>query len=371
MPDPEKATQTEEPASEFEKFAQEYHDAKFQRTPPEEPATGDEKVTLESKPEKTEPDTKPAPAEEGAKGATVEETPKQTPPDSVEEPQVKLYTVPDHEMYGALRGQKVTAAQLEEAGLISKVITRDHQEMHNTKLYQELKREFEEKLADAMKQGVKTAPAQSDKPQISPKDFADQLERTYVPVLKQLAEAGSFEPDFVEAYPKFAAHAAHQFETMRLVGAGLVQAMQEIRGWVGTKQTRETSESSKAYLDRAMTELAGTEDLYKGLGDPSEREAFVAWMADKDNKQPWKKLDIVKELAEPETLKGAYAAYRTATRHLRTERPPATPDTSRDRKVLAAPGGGNARPATKTDPGDEFSQLKNEFLESKARAFGR
>lgn len=371
MPDPEKATQTEDTGSEFEKFAQEYHDAKFQRTPPEE-RSSDEKVTLESEPEKTETVETAATVDEGAKDGAVETPAGKTPPDSGTEPQVKLYTVPDHEMYGALRGQRVTAAQLEEAGLISKVITRDHQEMHNTKLYNELKRDFEEKLNAALKDVVKQPAGQPkpDQPEISPKDFADQLERTYVPVLKKLAEAGSFEPDFVEAYPKFAAHAAHQFETMRMVGAGLVQAMQEIRGWAGQKQHVETSESSKAHLDRAMVGLAGTDDLYKGLGDPAERQAFVAWMADKDNKQPWKKLDIVNELSEPETLKGAYAAYRTATRHLRTETQ-VPQDNARDRKVLAAPGGGNARPATKAGPQDEFSQLKSEYLESRARAFGR
>lgn len=367
MPDLEKAPQTEEPTSEIEKFAQEFHDAKFQRTPPEG-RDSDEKVTLET--EKTEPVAKPAPVEEVAKDQTVEAPAEQTPPDQGTESKVKLYTVPDQEMYGALRGKRVTVAQLEEAGLIDKVITRDHQEMHNTKLYNELKRDFEEKLSNAMKDVVKQPAGQKDQPAVSPKDFADQLERNYVPVLKQVAEAGAFEPDIIEAYPKFVSHVAHQLETMRMVAAGVVQAMQEDRKWIGVKQHSETSESSKAHLDRAMIGLASTDDLYKGLGEPAERGAFVAWMSDKDNKQPWKKLDIINELSDPETLKGAYAAYRTATRHLRTETQ-TTPDATRDRKVLAAPGGGNARPAPKSGPMDELSQLKSDFLESRAKSFGR
>jgi hypothetical protein len=367
MPDLETQATTEDPASEIEKFQKEFQGARYQRDRDDD---GDGKATLESE-AKTEP---PEPVDDSAKETFEPGTPADTPPVQDGTPQVKLYTVPDQEMYGALRGQKVTAAQLEEAGLIGKVITRDHQEMHNAKLYNELKREFEEKLeakVREMQASVPKQPAEPEGPQVTPKDFGDNVERSYVPVLKKLAESGSFEPDIVEAYPRFVSHIAHQLETMRMVGAGLVKAVQETKEWVGMQEATTSRTTGFERLHGSMQSLA-SDELYAPLADATERQTFIDWMSSKENRQPWKKLDIVTELSDPETLKGAYAAYRTATRHLRKETTTAAAPDTRDRAKMASGGGGTSRKATGNAAApNEFEQLKKELHESRAQSFGR
>ncbi len=357
--------ETEDPATEIADFQQSYHDAKFQRSQPDDDAGGEEKVTLETE-TKTTPTAEP-PAEP-AKDDVSTETPAEGAPKTAPDPQVKLYTVPDHEMYGALRGQRVTAAQLEEAGLIGKVITRDHQEMHNTKLYNELKKEFDAKLAQAM---ATTKPPEPTATPISPKDFSEHIVEAYVPSLKKLADAGSFEPDIIEAYPKFVAHIAHQLETMRMVGAGVVKGLQEVSEWVGMQQSTLAREGGMAALHRAMDQMS-SDELYSPLKDTAERDRFISWMSDKDNHQPWKKMDIQKELANPSVLAGAYAAYRAATRGTRDATPPPAPAAdARDKARLAAPTGGVPRASRREGEKSEFEQMKEDLLKSRAAAFGR
>ena len=192
-----------------------------------------------------------------------------------------------------------------------------------------------------------------------------------LPVLKKLAEAGSFEPDFIDAYPKFASQTANQIETMRVVGAGLVKAVQEIHEWVGIRQGAEAQDESLTHLDGAMAALAKDDDLYADLATPEEREAFTNWMRDPDNPQPWKKMNIVEELSQPKALKGAFAAYRIDTRHLRANKPASEATDTREKAALAAGGGGVNRPTSKTAEPNEFEKLKQDFDESRARAFGR
>jgi hypothetical protein len=347
------ADTTEKETSEFEKFAEDFNEAKYQSS--------------DAEPEEATPveEAEPVEAEPAAEVQTSEEPEEAR--QGEEEPQVKLYTLPDDEMYGELRGKKVTVAQLEEAGLIGKVITRDHQEMHNTKLYQRLKEEFDAKLEERLKAAVPQAPPAQPETSVTPKDFADNLERTYVPVLRKLAEAGAFEPDFVDAYPKFASQTAHQIESMRLVGQGLVSAVSEIRNWVGMQQAERTTTSSMQVLESRMAELASNE-MYAGLGDRTEREAFVNWMKSPDNKQPWKKMDIETELAMPENLAGAYSAFKAATR---STSPSSAPAGDRTKARMAAGGGGTTRQATKAPALDEFAQLKHDLEESRARSFAR
>lgn len=358
---------TDEPVDEIADFQQSFHDARFQRSKSDEADEPEEKVTLETE---TEPEETPVEEAAPAEEPTAEAAPDEGEPDPQQDPQVKLYTVPDHEMYGALRGQKVTAAQLEEAGLIGKVITRDHQEMHNTKLYNDLKREFEEKLAAAKAELTPKQPTEDAKP-IDPKDFGDRIVDAYVPSLKKLADAGAFEPDIIEAYPRFVAHVAHQLESMRLVGAGLVQGFQEMSGWANGQQSTSARESGMAALHGAMDNLA-QDELYAPLRDADEKQRFIDWMSDKDNPQPWKKMDIASELSRPDVIAGAFAAYRAATRGSRpaaAATPPAS--ATREKARMAASTGGVPRAPKREGEKNEFDSLRDDILKSRAAAFGR
>jgi hypothetical protein len=263
---------------------------------------------------------------------------------------------------------------LEEAGLIDKVITRDHQEMHHTKLYQDLrskmKEEVEQKVAEALKQvdEQKTEPVPQP---IDQKKFADDVERNYAPVLEEMAEAGAFEPEVVRAYPRFVSQTAHQIESLRLAGQGIIGALKEIKEYVGMQQANEARETGMAKLNSSMQELA-SQPLYAELAKDEERQSFIEWMKADDNPQPWKHLDIDEQLSRPEVLAGAYAAYR-ATRPAPAAPPAAAPasDTRERAKLAAGGGGGGGRRPAKGGPHNEFEELKTDYLASRAAAFAR
>lgn len=368
---------TEEDADSIEKFAQEYHDATYQRRTSEEPEEAVEEATPEEPVEEPvvedAPAEEPEPQEEPAAEEPSEEEPAEETPPVEEDPQVTRYAVPDHESFGELRGKRATAAELEKAGLLDKMFTRAHQEMHHTKLYQELKKKFDQDLEEKLRAaGVNTDPKKPEAAPVDPKAWAEDIERNFVPQLRKLAEAGSFEPDFVEAYPKVASHMAHQFESMRLVGAGVIEALNELKTDYEGQRSVTTAEQNFNHLKSSMNELATSDPMYQSLTDDSEKALFVEWMRAPENSQPWKKMDIVDELSKPENLAGAYAAFRTATRHLRTA-PAATPAPSevRAKAALASAGGGNSRPASQPQELNEFDQLKQELEVAQRSAFGR
>jgi hypothetical protein len=354
--------------SEFEQMAEEYRASEYgpsdSEPEPTEPAAEPTAEVVEPEPEPVPVEPEPTEPEPVA-----EPEPEATPSDEPEG--ARLYTVPDHEMYGELRGKKVTAKQLEEAGLINKVITCDHQEMHNARLYNDLKRDFDERLERSVQEAVQKAVQSRQEPPAAPpldqKAYSENVERNYVPHLAKLAEEGAFEPAMLEYYPKFTAHIAHQLETLRFGGQGIVAALNEIREWVGMQQGREARDQGMGLLDSAMTSLAAEDPLCAGLADASERTKFTDWMASKDNPQPWRKLRIDTELAKPDTLRGAYAAYRAT---VRDEAPPAAP-VSRERARMASSGPGVSRAApTSKVAKDEFSTFKSELNEARSGAFG-
>lgn len=365
MPDPDKATKTEEQGNELEQFAREFHEAKFQHEPPEPPKQ-------ETAPAKEEPP--PPVAEEPPPPA---EPAVSTEPTQPEVPQTKLYTVPDVEMYGALRGKRVTAAQLEEAGLIDKVITRDHQEMHNTKLYQDLKRDFDRQIEERIKAVAQPPQVQPDQTQVQrfdPKTFSDALESTYVPPLKKLAEHGVIEEEFVEAYPRVAAQMAHLRQTAEVVGVGLIQAVNEIAAWAQERESERSTVTAEQHLTGAMEQLSTADPRYAGLGQPEERAAFVEWMRSPDNPQPWKKMKIISELSQPKNLAGAYAAYvlEKNAGAAATAAPVRVATDAAQRAKMATAGGGVSKTRPSSDQTEtEFEQTRREFLESQRAMFNR
>lgn len=356
MPDPGQGA-TEE-LSEVEQFATEFHDAKFGNVRPES-----EKEQAAAPPEPSQPETVSTTAPVEPAGEPEPSTP--------ETPQVKLYTVPDQEMYGALRGQRVTAAQLEEAGLIDKVITRDHQEMHNTKLYNDLKREFDQKLDERIK-SVQPQVPQETVQRFDPKHFSDQLEATYVPVLKKLGEQGVIEEEFVEAYPKVAAQVAHMRQTSEMIGTGLIQAVQELAtAYMETRQADATTQAEQ-YLEGAMEQIAASDPRLASLSNPEERRAFKDWMRDPENPQPWKRMKIVSELSQPKNLLGAYAAYVLDKNVKPSSAPVRVPSEETRRAKMATAGGGVSRTKANTDQApNEIEQFARDLQEAQRAAFNR
>ena len=235
-------------------------------------------------------------------------------------PEPRLYTIPDLPEYGQLRGQKATIEQLEEAGLLEKVFTREHQEIHFQPLYQKLKAEFDERLAAEI---AKVRPAQPEPAQaqpqssMTPEQFAAQLEGQLIPELTQIAQSGAFEEDFLRVYPKVAAHIENRFRSggMGLFGtiqqvSKLTERINQISEHVGMQVTTDARASAEQVLEGKIDVLA---EQIPALANDVVRKSFREWASAEDNMLTDKlATKDVNEITTDE-LRGAFAAFVAVT----------------------------------------------------------
>lgn len=244
-----------------------------------------------------------------------EAEPVRTTEDStIQEP--KRYKVPDDSLYGDLRGKKATAIELEAAGLLDKLLGRDHQELHHVKLYQELRKEFDDyrKSLDEQRQ---QPPPQPQGRELTPEEYAAGIENQYVPELQRLASAGAFEPDFLRAYPRVSSHIEHRFRSGGYaLGATiqhvtkLTEALNDIREWVGMKQSDDGRSVAQMTLSQKLDEAASA---MPALAEQAVRERFTQWASDPDNALTDRMAtQDIKDLTKEQIL-GAFAAYVAMT----------------------------------------------------------
>lgn len=235
---------------------------------------------------------------------------------AIQEP--KKYKVPDDALYGELRGKKATALELEAAGLLDKVLGREHQELHHVKLYQDLRKEFED-YRKAQDERIAAQPKQQQPagPAMSPEEYAANIENQYVPELQQLASQGSFEPDFLRAYPKVSSHIEHRFRSGGFALGATVQhvtklteAVNEIREYVGMKQNDESRMVAQQTLSQKLDEASTS---MPALSDATVRERFTNWASDPENALTDRMAtQDIKDLTKEQIL-GAFAAYVAMT----------------------------------------------------------
>jgi len=317
--------------------------------------------------EQTPVDTE-VPQEEQPPEAATEVAPPDEPTEATEEPKPKLYTVPDDAVYGDLRGQKATAEQLEAAGLLEKLFTREHQELHHVKLYQDLKREVdgyreEQQRSQAQADAVAQAAAQ---PKVMPDEHVAELQRTYMPGLTSLANQGAFEEDFLTVYPKVSAQLEHRFQSG---GLGLLatidqvtkmnNTLNEVMEFVGMQQQQQQAVTGRATVEEKLDALST--DL-PGLANEEVRGRFIDWAIAEDNTITAQL--ATKEISDitPEEIRGAFAAYVAMTGDGIPKRQPAENTPAR------MAGSGTAASRGSSPPGgaplSEVERFEREFLES-------
>lgn len=273
--------------------------------------TGDDDLIVQDDPEEPVAEEPEAPVAEQPEPDTEIEAP------DVQE--TKKHKVPDDALYGDLRGTKATAQQLEEAGLLEKLLGRDHQELHHVKLYQDANEKIkalELKLNERVPEQPEQ-PAQPEAPPMSVSDHADVIQRSYVPHLEQLANDGAFEPDFLRAYPKATSHIEHRFQSAAVLGGGLVNQMtkvverlNEVSEFVGMQKNNTARSDAQTTLTGRLDSISESMPVLK---DSGVQTRFQNWAADPENRL----MDIVGETPigdlTDDQIKGAFAAYVAVT----------------------------------------------------------
>lgn len=348
MPKDESAISGETTPEELMSFADEVRGSRTaeQVTTPETDDL-DKAPVLDEKPEQKET---PAPQ---AKDAAKEQT---VPPE-------KMYTLPDSELYGDLRGKKVTFKQLEESGLLDKMVTRDHQEMHNTKLYQDLQKKMEEEVANRVQQilrdsGVPIKDPNAPAP-VDQKVFGDAVEGHYRPQLKALAQAGAFEEDALEAYPKMLCQIEHRFRSGAVALETLAQRITEVSEWVGMKKTEEISTQGQTMVESQIVAAANSDEKLGWLKEPANRKAFIDWAVSDDNPYPYKSMKVSQ--ITPRIVTAAFLAYVNDNPDV--IKPQAAPVATR-KPNMASSGSGGTAPARSGGKTSEFEELIDGYKES-------
>jgi hypothetical protein len=297
---------TQEPTDGAAEFAKELQDSYVDPDPDGDIAAAEDAAVDDQPPVDTEEEEAPVAEQQ----ASEEET--ETP--DVQE--TKTYKVPDDSLYGDLRGRKATALELEEAGLLEKLLGREHQELHHVKLYQEANEKIKA-LEALVNERAPEQPAQPEAPPMSVSEHADAVTRSYVPHLEQLANEGAFEPDFIRAYPKVGAQIENRFQSAAMLGGGLVHQMtkvverlNQISEYVGMQQDTTARSDAQVALTGRLNSIA---ESMPALKDESVQGRFQNWVADPENKL----MDVVGETPIDELtddqLRGAFAAYVAVT----------------------------------------------------------
>jgi len=260
----------------------------------------------------------------------------------------------------------VSAQELESKGLLGRLLTREHQELHHVKLYQGLRKEFDEYKETQAQTAAQTPMAQPEPgPEMSPEEYSKELQNRYVPHLDQLANNGAFEPEFVRAFPGVSAQLEHRMQSGGLAIFGtikhvteLTETVEKLAEYVGLKQTEEGVDTAKMNVLERMTNVS--KDL-PALADEGVQSRFISWAIDENNQltERFATKDI-SDISDAE-VKGAFAAYVAMTGDGITQR-----RTQPKKESRMAGGGGGSRGSSQpvSVPQDEITAFEQEFKES-------
>ena len=239
------------------------------------------------------------PKSEEPTGEPADETPVEEPesdaeptdqPDAAPDKKPALTTLPDDtETFGDLAGKQVTAEEIIEAGLLTKLVTWGHQGRHMIQKGQKELAEAKTAASEAEKLRLlledrfkkeDAAAEQQTQPQISEKQFVEHLSQAYMPGLQKVAAEGGIEEDFIKEFPKAAVHLEHRFQSGAQLLQGLVQQIDELTQFVGMQKQQVAKTEAKSSFEGLLESVASESELFTGLRDPQGKVDFIQWVTD-------------------------------------------------------------------------------------------
>ena len=293
-----------------------------------------------------------------AEPVPVEPVSEESQPEQETPVEAKTYTVPDDPSFGEHRGKKFTAIELDQLGLLEKINTREHQELHHTKLYPELKAKFDALEAKIAQQDVQTQQTQAFSPEAIARNAGD-TERAYMKPLTDLAKAGAFEEDFLVSYPKVATQLEQRFDAGTGALMALNQRLQAIEQSFGSREeTARRTENQNTVFNSINQVVSDDEGTYGVLADETARKGFIGWIVDPSNPLPFKDMPV--DRMTPDVIRAAYLAYVQANPGIVQPTPSAPPVTQ-----------GQGTTGTKVRQAvSEFQAMENEFNHLAESRFG-
>ena len=283
-------------------------------------------------------------------------------------------TLPDDkEAFGELAGQKVTAKQILEAGLMEKFATWGHQGRHlvqkgQKELEQAKKEKSEtERLIELLEKRFnqeEVEKAKQQQPQVTEAQFVEELTRAYLPALAKVAEQGGIESDFIKEFPKAAVHLEHRFQSGGALLQGLVEEVGRIREFVGMQKEQLAEKSAVETFESLMDSVSEQGDLFSGLSDSAARKAFTDFLTDDSTKLRINQKEV-KEIT-PDDVMSAWLFF--AHKH-----PEVLQGKHEDRPkpdAHLAGGGRGKSPSPKTRKElDEFEKFQSEYQKTLDNAY--
>lgn len=339
-PDPESMVEDQEPESDQGKPAED-----DQPAGDDEPAAGDEPAeTLD--------------LEDGDPGSPDGEP---TPQEASE----TSFKIPDHEFYGEHRGKSMSAAQLEEAGLLDKILTGAHQVSHFQKLHEESKGQLEtlnERLS-------KLETPDEAEPELTPEQFRSQVHDGFKPTVDGLATDGLIEDDYAVTYPKKAALDEFRVKVFMDAMTGMDERLAKIEGRVEPWSERDQEHQAVSNVTKIVTELVTEdEDLMGGLKDEATQTDFFAYLSDQERSG----VRFTPYDATKKDLRGAWVSYLLDSgSEIPTGKKAEEPAPKQGQKGMTGTGGkargrGGQAPAPAKD---EFQELEDQYNESLGSRF--
>lgn len=226
------------------------------------------------------------PIEEPPKKAAEEAQLDDTPEDDSSE--AKRYTMPEHKKFGDHAGKKLTALEMDEAGLIEKFNSFEHSEAHHQKLYQDIKEKWEAKLEQENKELKEQQARDQAPPQLPPeeqiKHNLTQMQTAYLPALKNQAKAGAFEEDFLTMFPDTAVQMEHRFvagnQAIEILAERVASQQQFIDALLGVVEEASNAEKFTGSIG-GLVEADG--DRYSVLKDEQVAQKFAGWLRSEEN----------------------------------------------------------------------------------------
>jgi hypothetical protein len=276
-----------------------------------------------------------------------------------------VFKVPDDSFYGDYRGKKMTAKQLEEAGLLDKILTGAHQ----VALYQRRYEESAEKLSkfEERLKAIETPPT-PDEPQLTPEQFAAQVEHNFAPAVKDLEKEGLIESDYAAVYPKKAALDEFRVQAfiniLDKVDKRLANVEKQVEPWSEQEQENRAINN----VSSIVTSLIKEEDQLCGaLASEKTQKEFFDYLSDRERSG----IRFTPYDATKRDIRGAWLQFLMDEGRDIPVTKKGEPPKPKGQKGMTGTGGkmrgrGGAAPKGELD---EFQQLEQAFTEAQEAKF--
>lgn len=273
------------------------------------------------------------------------------------------FKIPDDKFFGELRGKEATVAELLEAGLLEKVLSRDNQVSHYQKLYEEEKegrKAIEDRVAKL------ETPAEPKEPEMTPEEYQKAIESEFSPIAQGLVDAGLVESDFVTMNPRKAALDEYR---VAVVSKGMddfdkrIKALEErVEPW----QEKEQTNTAVANVGNILVGMIkDNEQLYGALKDEAVQDKFFDYLQNPENG-----VRFTPANATPKDMRGAWLSFLLDTEGQLPTTTTETPKPKGQKGVTSTggkPRGRGAKPAG--GPDNEFDQFERELEEAERARF--